>query len=137
MNLSDSDKNKYNEIMSMFKEIDKELEKEIEKPVSSDIPQNYHAIFRLHHQRNRFVFDMLDVISPALYKILKENDVIDHDLISFWKKNGYENLCCLRCIQPKDSKYGNVCYCRVPQRSLEVKNNIECDNCGCSGCSGY
>lgn len=137
MYLTDKDKEHLKIFEEMFREIDKQLEMEIDKPVSQDIPQNYHSIFRLHHQRNRLVFERLDDISSGLYELLKARRLIDHNLISLWKKNGYENLCCLRCIQPIDSKHGNVCYCRVPQRKLDVKENVECDNCGCAGCSGY
>ncbi|KAF9763488.1 Protein BUD31 like protein [Nosema granulosis] len=135
MNLTDKDELKI--IEDIFEQINRQMEVEINKPAAQDIPQNYHSIFRLHHQRNRFVFERLPKISKSLYKLLRDRRMIDHDLISFWQKNGYENLCCLRCIQPIDSKHGTVCYCRVPQRNLEISVNVECDNCGCAGCSGY
>ena len=32
---------------------------------------------------------------------------------------GYENLCCLRCIQPRDTNFGTNCVCRVPKSKLE------------------
>lgn len=91
-------------------------------------------IFQLHFERNRYIFDILktDKLSKKDYKMLVKYDLIDHYLISYWKKPGFENLCCLRCIQPVDHKYNNVCKCRIP---IEFLNNEECDDCGCTGCS--
>lgn len=137
MNLTDNDKSLINSILKIFKEVEEKMEAAINDPVCKDIPKNYHKIFKLHYQRNRFVYDKLNEISSSAYKYLKDSNIIDHDLISLWKKNGYEKLCCLRCIQPVDSKHGNVCVCRVPKRHLEEVKEVECDNCGCLGCSGY
>lgn len=79
---------------------------------------------------------------------------------------GYENLCCLRCIQPRDTNFGTNCVCRVPKSKLESVSTVissawcyyvqctavssvdllflyllqgkvvECVHCGCRGCSG-
>lgn len=38
-------------------------------------------------------------------------------------QSGYENLCCLRCIQPRDTNFGTTCICRVPKSKLETVNN--------------
>uniref|UniRef100_A0A8C5NL48 Protein BUD31 homolog n=1 Tax=Junco hyemalis TaxID=40217 RepID=A0A8C5NL48_JUNHY len=46
------------------------------------------------------------------------------------------NLCCLRCIQTRDTNFGTNCICRVPKSKLEVGRIIECTHCGCRGCSG-
>ncbi|CAF2870607.1 unnamed protein product [Rotaria sp. Silwood2] len=59
-----------------------------------------------------------------------------HDNISQWKKQGYENLCCLRCIQPRDTNFNKKCICRVPKEKLEEGKVVECVHCGCRGCSG-
>ena len=53
-----------------------------------------------------------------------------------WKKQGYENLCCLRCIQPRDTNFNKKCICRVPKEKLEEGKVVECVHCGCRGCSG-
>jgi bud site selection protein 31 len=127
-------------------------------------------IFRLHHQRSRYVYEMyyqhkvsgemtpcsidLEVsvrllTSPApccslapLQKITKEvyefalrEKYADANLIAKWKKAGYEKLCCLRCIQPKDTNFGTTCICRVPSSHLEEGKVIECVHCGCRGCA--
>lgn len=57
-------------------------------------------------------------------------------LLAQWKKQGYENLCCLRCIQPRDTNFNKKCICRVPKEKLEEGKVVECVHCGCRGCSG-
>ncbi|KNA02637.1 hypothetical protein SOVF_216830 [Spinacia oleracea] len=47
---------------------------------------------------------------------------------------GYERLCCLRCIQPRDHNFGTTCVCRVPKHLREEKV-VECVHCGCKGCA--
>ncbi|KAJ0519346.1 putative G10 protein [Helianthus annuus] len=47
---------------------------------------------------------------------------------------GYERLCCLRCIQPRDHNFNTTCVCRVPKHLREEKV-IECVHCGCKGCA--
>ena len=38
---------------------------------------------------------------------------------------GYESLCCLACIQTRDSNHGTTCICRVPRSKLsEVRCSI-------------
>uniref|UniRef100_A0AAY5EHS9 Protein BUD31 homolog n=1 Tax=Electrophorus electricus TaxID=8005 RepID=A0AAY5EHS9_ELEEL len=136
-------------------------------------------IFRLHHQRSRYIFDLfykrktisrgnvlimhssplrsfelhgyicLIVLDEArmittkcffwsseLYEYCIKEGYADKNLIAKWKKQGYENLCCLRCIQTRDTNFGTNCICRVPKSKLEVGRIIECSHCGCRGCSG-
>ena len=47
---------------------------------------------------------------------------------------GYERLCCLRCIQPRDHNFATTCVCRVPKHLREEKD-VECVHCGCMGCA--
>lgn len=47
---------------------------------------------------------------------------------------GYERLCCLRCMQPRDHNFQTTCVCRVPKHLREEKV-IECVHCGCRGCA--
>lgn len=51
-----------------------------------------------------------------------------------WFQAGYERLCCLRCIQPRDHNFQTTCVCRVPKHLREEKV-IECVHCGCKGCA--
>ncbi|KJE92008.1 cell cycle control protein cwf14 [Capsaspora owczarzaki ATCC 30864] len=96
-------------------------------------------IFRIHHQRTRYIYDMYykrKVISKELYEFLLKDNYADANLIAKWKKQGYENLCCLRCVQTKDTNFQANCICRVPRASLEEGKAVECVHCGCTGCGG-
>ncbi|KAF9585376.1 hypothetical protein BGW38_002633 [Lunasporangiospora selenospora] len=94
--------------------------------------------FRLHHQRSRYVYELFykrRAISKELYEYLLKQGYADGNLIAKWKKAGYEKVCCLRCIQPKDTNFGTTCVCRVPRDKLEEGKVVECIHCGCRGCS--
>ncbi|KNC87251.1 protein BUD31 [Sphaeroforma arctica JP610] len=96
-------------------------------------------IFRVHHQRSKYVYDLFykrKAISKDLYEYCLKEKYADANLIAKWKKSGYENLCCLRCIQTRDTNFGTQCICRVPKKKLEEEKVIECVHCGCRGCSG-
>lgn len=54
-----------------------------------------------------------------LYEFCLKENIADANLIAKWKKQGYENLCCLRCIQTRDTNFGTSCICRVPKAKLE------------------
>ena len=72
-----------------------------------------------------------------LYEYCIKEGLADAGLIAKWKKvcvacmhfghtltcvlvqQGYENLCCLRCISTQDTAHGTNCICRVPKRKLE------------------
>ncbi|KAE8680678.1 Protein BUD31-like protein 2 [Hibiscus syriacus] len=45
---------------------------------------------------------------------------------------GYERLCWLRCMQPRDHNFATTCVCHVPKHLREEKV-IECVHCGCKG----
>jgi len=96
-------------------------------------------IFRIHHQKSRYIFDLFHkrkAISRELYDWCIKEKIADGNLIAKWKKPGYGNLCCLACIQTRDTHHGTTCICRVPRSQLEEGRVIECQNCGCRGCGG-
>ncbi|XP_072145987.1 protein BUD31 homolog isoform X9 [Dermacentor andersoni] len=96
-------------------------------------------IFKIHHQKSRYVFDLFHkrkAISKELYEYCIREGLADRNLMAKWKKQGYENLCCLRCIQTRDTNFGTNCICRVPKAKLEEGKIVECVHCGCRGCSG-
>jgi len=118
-------------------------------------------IFKIHHQKSRYIYDLYykrKTISKELYEYCIKQSVADKNLIgklkiiieisllflsvcftfflAQWKKQGYENLCCLRCIQPRDTNFNKKCICRVPKEKLEEGKVVECVHCGCRGCSG-
>jgi len=94
-------------------------------------------IFRLHHQRSRYIYEMFkqDKITKQVYDFAVKEGYADPALIAKWKKSGYEKLCCLRCVQPKDTNFGTTCICRVPAANLEEGKMIQCTLCGCRGCA--
>jgi len=95
-------------------------------------------IFRISHQRSRYVYDLYynkEAISKALYDWLLKSGYADANLIAKWKKQGYEKLCCLRCIQAKENNFNATCICRVPKARLSKEQTVECISCGCRGCA--
>ena len=92
-----------------------------------------------HNNVPRYVFDLFykrKAISRELYDFCIKEKIADGNLIAKWKKQGYENLCCLRCIQTRDTNFATNCICRVPKSKLEEGRIVECIHCGCRGCSG-
>jgi len=95
-------------------------------------------IFQITHQRTRYVYDLYyerEAISKQLYDWLLKNGYADAMLIAKWKKQGYEQLCCLRCIQTKETNFNSTCICRVPKKQLKEGQAVECVSCGCRGCA--
>lgn len=103
------------------------------------ITESLWPIFKIHHQKSRYIYDLFyrrKAISRELYDYCIAEKIADANLIAKWKKSGYENLCCLRCIQTRDTNFGTNCICRVPKSKLEEGRIVECVHCGCRGCSG-
>jgi bud site selection protein 31 len=59
-------------------------------------------------------------ISRELYQFCIDAKLVDGNLIAKWKKLGFENLCCLRCVQTRDTNFGTNCICRVPKSKMEA-----------------
>ena len=83
-----------------------------------------------------YVIHVLPLNFRELYEFCLKEKFADQNLIAKWKKQGYENLCCLRCIQTRDTNFATNCICRVPKQKLEEGKIVECVHCGCRGCSG-
>ena len=81
------------------------------------------------------MFYKRQAINRECYDYCLNQGYADKNLIAKWKKQGYEKLCCLQCIQPRDSTYGNTCICRVPRSKMDDDKLIECSHCGCRGCA--
>lgn len=87
---------------------------------------------------SRYIYDLYykrGAISKPLYDWLIKNNYADANLIAKWKKQGYEDLCCLRCIQTKETNFNATCICRVPRKQLKDDQEVQCVSCGCRGCS--
>ncbi|KAI6183614.1 hypothetical protein M3Y97_00507400 [Aphelenchoides bicaudatus] len=88
----------------------------------------------IHHQRSRYIYDLFwkeEKISRELYQFCIDAKLVDANLMAKWKKQGYERLCCLRCVQTRDTNFGTICICRVPKSKLEADRVVECQACGC------
>lgn len=97
-------------------------------------------VFRLHHERSRYIYDMYyrqKKISRRCYEFALREKFADKDLIAKWKKAGYEKLCCMQCINASGHAYNTKCICRVPKADLDEdkRETIECNHCGCRGCA--
>ena len=122
-------------------------------------------IFQISHQRSRYIYNAYyknQTISKQLYDYLLKNNYADAALIAKWKKQGYESLCCVRCIQTKETNFNSTCICRVPKAGMARNDDgagdeddddddereggakekgkgsvqfVECVNCGCRGCA--
>lgn len=90
------------------------------------------GIFYLHYSRNQMQHiknlllchflcstSFILLLFSELYEYCLNENIADKNLIAKWKKQGYENLCCLRCIQARDTNFGTSCICRVPKAKLE------------------
>lgn len=96
-------------------------------------------IFKVSHQRSRYIYELYHekgAISKKLYDWLLKNGYADAMLIAKWKRQGYEKLCCLRCVQTKETNFASTCVCRVPRAQLKNEDqDIQCVSCGCGGCA--
>ncbi|KAI9266282.1 G10 protein-domain-containing protein [Helicostylum pulchrum] len=119
----------FDEIEPTLEEFAKKMkEVENESHEGKRIVETTWPVFRIHHQRSRYIYDLYykrKLISRDLYDYLIKNKYADANLIAKWKKSGFEKLCCLRCIQPKDTNFGTTCICRVPKEKLEDGKMVE------------
>ncbi|KAI2642696.1 cell cycle control protein cwf14 [Xylaria nigripes] len=114
--------------------------KDAQNTPTNNVPkhQAQWPVFQIAHQRSRYVYELYyekEAISKQLYEWLLKNGYADAILIAKWKKQGYEKLCCLRCIQTKETNFQSTCICRVPKAQLKEEQDVQCVNCGCRGCA--
>ncbi|KAI0393679.1 cell cycle control protein cwf14 [Xylariaceae sp. FL0594] len=114
--------------------------KDAQNTPTNNVPkhQAQWPIFQIAHQRSRYIYELYyekEAISKQLYDWLLKNSYADPMLIAKWKKQGYEKLCCLRCIQTKETNFQSTCICRVPKAQLKDEQDVQCVNCGCRGCA--
>lgn len=97
-----------------------------------------HLIKRISAERSRWIFEQYSKdkqISKEIYDFLLKQKLADADLIAKWKKQGYEKLCCVQCIYPQKTSFGNSCVCRVPRAHASSDVPFRCTSCGCQGCA--
>ncbi|KAK2962090.1 putative BUD31 protein [Blattamonas nauphoetae] len=95
-------------------------------------------VMQINHQRSRYVYEMFykkHAITKQTYEFCLKEGHADKSLIAKWKKPGYERLCCVKCIQSKETTTGSACICRVPKDQLQEGQVVQCTCCGCRGCA--
>ena len=93
-------------------------------------------IHRIHWLRNRFIYNNYyrdEKISKECYEWLVRLKIADGELISKWRKPGYEILCSTAVIS-KSTNFGTTSICRVPVR-LRSGNVAPCVTTGCVSCA--
>ncbi|GME77901.1 unnamed protein product [Ambrosiozyma monospora] len=145
----------FSKIEPTLTKLQKKLKEAQSKPININRPkhESYWEIHQLNHTKSKYIYDLYykkKLISKELYDWLLQNKFADRELIAKWKKQGYEQLCCLKCIQVKENNQGTTCVCRVPKAAFsksaqdgdqgeEAKmgkeKDIRCVNCGCRGCA--
>lgn len=132
----------YEKIEPTLKKLRDRLVKAQTESSTKTASQSLWPITKISFQINRYIYDMYykrKLISKDLYDWLMLQSYANPELIAKWKKQGYENLCCIQCIRA-DSNHKNTCICRVPKATLlkneseEVATSVECVTCGCKGC---
>ncbi|EEA06914.1 G10 protein, putative [Cryptosporidium muris RN66] len=125
-------KDRLEEFEKMMRNIDKGLHQGRKKN------ELMWPIFQINHLRSRYLYNLYYIdksINKELYEYCLKQGHGDRELITKWKKPGYEYLCCMNCITNINTNYGTTCICRVPKADLNNNISIECSNCGCTGCS--
>jgi bud site selection protein 31 len=129
----------FTEIEEKLKEFEMEIRDAEQQPhYGKRKIESVWKLLKLTHQRTRYIYDLYykeKSISKNLMDFLIKNKYVDRFLIAKWKKNGYEKLCCVLCIQNSKSNFGNTCICRVPKSKLDDNKLVQCTNCGCRGCA--
>lgn len=124
----------------------KDVQDSSDSKVAAKGNENLWKIMQIHHERSRYIYKLYykrKLISRDLYLWLLKEKYGDKQLIAKWRKQGYEKLCCLRCIKTDESNHGTACICRVPRAQLEKNSETngiavtfkQCVHCGCHGCA--
>lgn len=124
-------------VQDYLNEIEKTQNKIILQSKADNFKESGWMILRLNHQKTKYIQKLHAEgrISAVLVSFLRHRRLIDGDLLGLWRRRGMESLCCTHCAGTDGP--GGGCVCRVPGRSLNLQHPIECDFCGCKGCSGY
>lgn len=95
-------------------------------------------VHQINWQRSRYIYDMYYTykkISKELFEWCISQKIADGPLMKQWRKQGYERLCSMLAINPKNFNYGTVSICRVPRSQLREGQIVESVLTGCRGCA--
>jgi len=100
---------------------------------------NFWKIYRLHWEKNRFIFDLFynkKILSLKIMKSLISNDLVDKELLKIWTLKGYEIVCSTNVLKFTDKTPINTSICRVPLTIRSRKTYLFPDSkIGCISCS--
>ncbi|EAY06778.1 G10 protein [Trichomonas vaginalis G3] len=91
-------------------------------------------VMRCNWKRSRIIYEMRyksHTMSKELYEWIVRQGYADNNLIDYWRKPGYDRLCCVACAA-RNSDHGGTCICRVPRNKRQ--KDLKCFHCGCPGC---
>ena len=95
-------------------------------------------IIQINWQRTRYVHEMFfkyGKISEDVYKYCCKHKLIDAALSAKWLEPGYERLCSLHAVDPKNHAFMTVSICRVPRQDLAQGTVVRNPFSGCRGCA--
>uniref|UniRef100_A0A7S3GA03 G10 protein n=1 Tax=Palpitomonas bilix TaxID=652834 RepID=A0A7S3GA03_9EUKA len=93
-------------------------------------------IHQINWRRSRYIFDLYrdKKISRKVYEYCIDQNWADKQLIAYWKKPGYEKLCCVQALS-RNTNFQTVDICRVPHDKLPKGSAVQSQLCGCTGCA--
>ncbi|XP_057622770.1 protein BUD31 homolog [Chionomys nivalis] len=122
-------------------ELDKKMrEAETEPHEEKRKVESLWPIFKIHNKKTQYIFYLFykrKAISRELCEYCIKEGYADKNPMAKWKKQGWENLCCLCCIQTRATNFGTNCICRVPKSKVGMGCSVKGTHCGCQGCSGW
>eukprot|EP01062_Namystynia_karyoxenos_P067278 TRINITY_DN61189_c0_g1_i1.p1 TRINITY_DN61189_c0_g1~~TRINITY_DN61189_c0_g1_i1.p1 ORF type:complete len:246 (+),score=94.70 TRINITY_DN61189_c0_g1_i1:77-739(+) len=130
----------FDTIEPVLRALEAELRKQVDEPHEGKRRvETTWPIHQLNWQKTRYVFDMYHryhrIEKPVFDYCIKEK-LIDAQLAAKWKKPGYERLCSVHAVNPRNFNFGTVDICRVPRHDLpEEQIQHESKFNGCRGCA--
>lgn len=96
------------------------------------------TVHQINWQRTRYIFKLYTKykrIDRKTYDYCLNNGYADKNLISKWKKSGYEKLCSTFVVDSRNFPFKTVSVCRVPKNErFDENKEVKCSTTGCLGC---
>ena len=128
----------FSKVEDRLTEFEDEMREVVLAP-SGHVPksQSTWPVLRVSRERTRYLFHAHrdEEIDDETLQFCINQGFAESSLIDKWSTRGYESLCCVRCIDTKNSNFRTVCRCRVPHSGNSDDTFTGCSLCGCKGCS--
>mmetsp|Transcript_12021 Transcript_12021/g.21443 ORF Transcript_12021/g.21443 Transcript_12021/m.21443 type:complete len:301 (-) Transcript_12021:87-989(-) len=119
--------------------LEKELHERMDEPTRGKRKAEVlWPVHQINWQRSRYIYDMFwkyKRISKQVYDYCINNKIVDGALMNKWRKPGYELLCSMHNIDPRNFTYGTVSICRVPPDEMKPGTVFQDQYTGCRGCA--